>query len=128
MISEIKLIFDMDNRTWVADATTLSPAFADITIGFRSKESPIVFRDLSFGLTLANISEDVTTTHSFPKPGCSYISTDQLYVELIRVEWTPNTLHTLSVWCIENGVEYKNNWKFSTPILIIEPYPDYEVE
>lgn len=126
-MSSIALIFDLDNKTWVANGSDLSHAFVDVTVGFRSSTMPIVFRDLSFGVTLTNIDENLSETHNFPKHGISYIGTDQPYVELIRFEWAKNTKYTISAWCSENNVLSENTWNLTTPDFMLEPYPDYEV-
>ncbi len=127
-MSNIALIFNVDTRIWVANGTELSHAFGDVTIGFRSGTMPIVFRDLSFGLSLENLDENTIVTYSFPHSGVSYVSTDQLYIELVRFEWKPNTKYELNVWCTENNITDRNSWNFTTPDFVLEPYPDYEVE
>jgi hypothetical protein len=128
MISEIKLIFDMDNRTWVANGSITSPVFIDVQVGFESAVKPTTFNNLSFGVTLTRLDENIRESHNFPKPGIVYVSTDQDWIEQIRFECVHNTGYTLSVWCKENDVLSENSWTFKTPELIVEPYPDYEVQ
>lgn len=125
-MSSINVKHNLDDRSWSISESVLSHAFVDIFIGFESEESPIVFRDLSFGVSLLRNGDDFFTT-KFPKPGTAYVSTDQPNVEVIRIELTHNTEYTLSVWCNENETRTESSYTFTTPEFVFEPYPDYEV-
>jgi hypothetical protein len=125
-MSSIIVKHNLDNKNWSINESGLSHAFTDIFIGFEAEDNPIVFRDLSFGVTVLRDGQDFFTT-KFPKHGTSYISTDQLFVETIRLELTHNTEYTVAVWCNENGTQTDSTYTFTTPEFVLEPYPDYEV-
>jgi hypothetical protein len=125
-MSSIIVKHNLDNKNWSINESGLSHVFTDIFIGFESTDSPIVFRNLSFGVTVLRDGQDFFTT-KFPKHNTSYISTDQPFVETIRLELTHNTEYTLSVWCNENETLTDSSYTFTTPEFVLEPYPDYEV-
>lgn len=125
-MSSITVKHNLDNKNWSINESGLSHAFVDIFIGFEAENNPIVFRNLSFGINVLRDGQDFFTT-SFPKHGISYISTDQLFVETIRLELMQNTEYTLSVWCNENETLTDTTYTFTTPEFVLEPYPDYEV-
>ena len=125
-MSSIIVKHNLDNKNWSINESGLSHAFVDIFIGFEAENNPIVFRNLSFGITVLRDGQDFFTT-AFPKHGTSYISTDQPFVETIRLELMQNTEYTLSVWCNENETLTDTAYTFTTPEFVLEPYPDYEV-
>ena len=125
-MSSIIVKHNLDNKNWSISESVLSHAFTDIFIGFEAEANPIVFRNLSFGVTVLRDGQDFFTT-KFPKHNSSYVSTDQPFVETIRLELTHNTEYTLSVWCNENGTQTDSSYTFTTPEFVLEPYPDYEV-
>lgn len=125
-MSSIIVKHNLDNKIWSINESGLSHAFVDIFIGFEAENNPIVFRNLSFGITVLRDGQDFFTT-LFPKHGISYISTDQPFVETIRLELMQNTEYTLSVWCKENETLTDTTYTFTTPEFVLEPYPDYEV-
>ena len=125
-MSSIIVKHNLDNKNWSVSESELSHAFTDIFIGFEAEANPIVFRNLSFGVTVLRDGQDFFTT-KFPKHNSSYVSTDQPFVETIRLELTQNTEYTLSVWCNENETQTDSSYTFTTPEFVFEPYPDYEV-
>ena len=125
-MSSIIIKHNLDNKYWSINESELSHAFTDIFIGFEAGDSPIIFRELIFGVTVLRDGQDFFTT-KFPKHDSTYISTDQPFVETIRLELTHNTEYTLSVWCNENGTQTDSTYTFTTPEFVLEPYPDYEV-
>jgi len=125
-MNSITVKHNLDNRIWKIDATELSYVFADIFIGFESETTPVVFNNLSFGLNVLRAGEEFFTT-SFPKHNTSYVSTDQPFVETVRIELIPDTEYVITVWCLESDIKTETTYTFTTPTFVFEPYPNYEV-
>ena len=126
-MNSITVKHNLDNRIWKIDATELSNVFVDIFIGFESATNPILFRNLSFGITILRAGQEFFIT-KFPKPGISYISTDQPFVETVRLELMPSTEYKIKLWCEENEIFTDTQYyTFTTPEFVQEPFPDYEV-
>jgi hypothetical protein len=125
-MSTIKINYNLINNNWnITNAESFS-LVTDVFFGFVSDKIPVLFNNLSFGIILKQNNE-VLYTASFPKQSIEYLSTDQEFVEVIRLELQSNKQYVLDMWCKNSDNISNNSYNFTSPEIIMEPYPQYEV-
>jgi len=126
-MSSIKINFNLLDNTWNITSLQQPPSLiTDVFFGFTSDQVPVLLNNLSFGIALKQNNE-VLYTANFPKQGIEYLSTDQEFVEIIRLELVSNKQYVLDMWCKNTDNMRTNSYNFTSPEIIIEPYPEYEV-
>ena len=126
-MSKIFVKLNLDTQEWsISKSELISPAFVDLYIGFVRGVMPISFESLSFGYELFYKNNESVQLESFPKGQMRYISTDQEYIEIIRVPLLDDRLYKLKLWAFENSQRYDSVFEFESGLLYPE-YPTYEV-
>jgi hypothetical protein len=125
-MSTIKINYNLVNNTWNITSAESFSLVTDVFFGFVSDKIPVLFNNLNFGIILKQNNE-VLHTASFPKQGIEYLSTDQEFVEVIRLELQSNKQYVLDMWCKNSDNISNNSYNFTSPEIIMEPYPQYEV-
>ena len=115
----------MLSRDWTIDYTEVHPNTLDINFGFILNTTPVTFDNLTFGVIVTNAS-NIVYYSCYPKPGTTYINTDQEFLEKFRVEsLVYNTTYNLKAWVDNYSIKTETNYSFTTPN--VPPLPDYEV-
>lgn len=114
-MSQLVVKLNLDTREWAIEETGVFSNYLDICIGFQSKDSPVQFKDLSFGLILHKDSSIVYHT-SFPKVNSSYKSTTSEFVETFRIEkLDKNSQYNVTVWANNDNLQSQTTYVWATP-------------
>lgn len=93
---------DFNSSEWSMNVTYEHPVFHEICIGFKNSTNDlVVFDNLSFTVRLGG------EIWRWPKPGVSYISTDQPYIEKTNISLDNQKNYTFLLTAINNGVTYE---------------------
>ena len=115
----MKVILDIGNGFWSFDKQELAKRYRDnddLIFDFvKNSNAYVEFKSLSFGFFL-KLNKEVVYQESFPKDSIVYYSTDQEYLESVKVEdIKADKEYELSVWAVNDGIEYSEIFVFSIP-------------
>ena len=115
----MKLIMDIETRTWSYDASDIdhSSEYIDFYFSFKDEEAKTVqFNNLRFGYFLVLDSGEVVN-EEYPKGNVVYLDTDQEYLEVSRVfGFRPNRSYDIEFWAEDSGIMFFENATFTIPI------------
>lgn len=106
--SKIILKCDINTKEWTYTHSDLCFWYADVHIGFFDNNSDVVdLRELNFGYELRQ-NNRIKYYSTFPRPGGSYLSTDQEFIEVERIDredlMTPGATYELCIWTEHNSI------------------------
>ena len=117
--SKIILKCDINTKDWIYAHQELCPWYVDVHIGFFDNNSNVVdLRDLEFGYEL-KLNNKIKYYNKFPKSGCSYLRTDQEFIEVHRLDdekiLMPGTTYQLRVWTEHKGILNEKTFGLTIP-------------
>ena len=126
-MSRIVVKFDGQRKPVIVEEDT-GPYGADVYFVFGLDEInggiKVEIPDIHFGVRLIKDAK-VIKEHLFPSPGVKYVSSDQKYLECVRLAWTPNESYTIQILVKEfDGPEWTESNIFTTPTPL-KPYPSW---
>jgi hypothetical protein len=126
-MSNIDVKLNLDTGQWAVNKTDyIAPDYVDLRIGFIRQVLPVMFESLSFGFELFYKNFEQVLLESWPKGPMRYISTDQEYIESIRLSLLDDRIYKLRFWAFENNQRYDHIFEFESGLLYPD-YPTYEV-
>jgi hypothetical protein len=114
---------DFNTQNWLVTEEELSSYYADLCIGFTDQEPIINFINLKFGFTLS-LNNEVIETQSYPPENVRYLQTDQEFLVIHRLSFSPKETYSLFMWAENDGKRYEYTYDFTTP-LPPQPYSSW---
>ena len=107
---------DLHKQEWQFIESAPFEDLVEISIGFSDKVSPVIFDNLSFGLSLFNqTTNKKLLTATYPPKGVNYVSTDQPYMASHNFQLKYGEEIVLNVWAKNAGKTYKDTFFFLVP-------------
>lgn len=117
--SKIILKCDINSKEWTYTHSNLCFWYADVHIGFFDNNSDVVdLRELNFGYELRQ-NNRIKYYSTFPRPGGSYLSTDQEFIEVERIDredlMIAGARYELTVWTEHKGTRKETTFGLTLP-------------
>jgi hypothetical protein len=124
-MSSIIATNDLINKKWNMSVVDLGSVYAELQFRFTKQTQTVVFNNLSFGYELFDENNQRVDFQKFPRPGLTYESTDQLFIELVSLHLKAFHSYTLNIWSHEEGVQMDVSFKFKTS-QPQQPFPSWK--
>ena len=116
---EIKQEINSDN--WHINEFDLQSEYVDVFIGFLNHDNG--FDNLRFGIEVRTEDNLIKKT-AFPGINVSLKSSDQEFLQSLRIKWNPNTEYTFNVWASNQGTIKEKQFKITSPIPV-QPFSSW---
>jgi hypothetical protein len=116
-MSIIRVTGDLNYDQWTVENFFVDPRRTDLQIGFKSLvrgDDFIEFVNLKFGFFLYHNSQTIQQG-SFPPVGLKYISSDQDYIEQIKLNVVPDKNYQIHIWAENAGKFYDHKINLEIP-------------
>jgi hypothetical protein len=116
-MSILRITGDLNYNTWTIEDFFVDPRVLDLQIGFKSmiyENEYIEFVNLKYGFFLYENNITIQQA-SFPPAGIKLLSSDQPYIDQIRLNILPDHSYTLHVWAENSGVFYDHRISLNIP-------------
>jgi hypothetical protein len=125
-MSSVILTNNLKTSTWSIRAVDLVKSYVDIKIGFTAEDQLVKFNGFQFGFEIKE-NNIVLSRDSFPKENCAYVTTDQEYIESVRIRTAYETTYSVEVWSINAGILMRETFEFTT-LRPLQPYDSWQWE
>jgi hypothetical protein len=122
-MSSITLTNNLKTASWSIRTGDLVKSYVDIQLGFTIGDQSIKFDRFQFGFELKK-NNLVLLRDAFPKENCTYVTTDQEYIESVRVRIEFETTYYVEVWSTNAGILMRDSFEFTTS-KPLQPYDSW---
>ena len=113
-MSKIIATDHFETQNWKVSFEDLAPNYTDLFIGFTDDAPVVEFKDLKFKYELKQ-DGNIKQYGVFPPPGVRYVSTDQPYIAVERLNLEPETEYELYLWAENDRKSFEKTVTFTTP-------------
>ena len=107
-MSKIRVTGDLNYNKWIVEDFFTDPRTLDLQIGFKSMvrgDDFIEFVNLKYGFFLYE-GDTVIQQGSFPPVGMRLVSSDQPFIDDIRLDVKPGRVYQIHLWAENAGLFY----------------------
>jgi hypothetical protein len=125
-MSSITLTNNLKTASWSIRTGDLVKSYVDIQLGFTNGDQLIKFDRFQFGFEFKK-NNLVLLRDAFPKENCTYVTTDQEYMESVRIRTEFETTYSVEVWSTNAGILMRDTFEFTT-LRPLQPYDSWRWE
>jgi hypothetical protein len=122
-MSEITVIYDVDNENWQVSSSDINSIFCDISITFLREVTKGGFIGLDYGYQLFK-DDEIVQENTILLSQFRIVNTEKLSPVQEKLLLSPDAGYTLKLWVTFNGIKKEHEFSFNTPIPI-KPYPSH---
>jgi hypothetical protein len=128
-MSKILVNCNLQTGEWTVRDEVESSFYADLNFYFSDVNSPVMFKNLSFGFSLKKNGQEMISK-AFPT-NLVYVASENTffdhYLETFRLFMESDTSFILDVWCENDGIRREHSFGFITPPeipVVVDPAPE----
>jgi hypothetical protein len=122
-MSSIILTNNLKTASWSIETGDLVKSYVDLQLGFTAGDQLVKFDRFQFGFEFKK-NNLVLLRDSFPKENCTYVTTDQKYLESVRIRTEFETTYSVEVWSTNAGILMRDTFEFTT-LRPLQPYDSW---